>query len=171
MKRLLEIQQTLNAPKDKFNSFGNYSYRSCEGILEAVKPLLKKHGLVLTIKDEIVDSCGKNYIMATVSLFDAEDSKCIESVSAFAREAESKKGMDDSQVTGATSSYARKYALNGLFLIDDNKDSDTDEFTKASQDLTRTATEIGDSLPVYNPKGAVTKPEKDKIEAKTKVTL
>lgn len=131
MKRLLEIQQSLNAPKNLRNSFGNYNYRSCESILEAVKPLLNKLGLVLTLDDELVNRGDKNYVKAIASLFDAETNCIITQASAFARESEDRKGMDDSQITGATSSYARKYALNGLFCIDDNKDPDTDEYQKS----------------------------------------
>ena len=125
MKKLIEVQTELKAPKNKFNSFGNFSYRSCEDILESVKPLLKARGLMMTITDEVVNVGSKNYIRATVTIRDGDQTV---SVSAFAREAEAKKGMDDSQITGTASSYARKYALNGMFLIDDTKDADTDEF-------------------------------------------
>lgn len=121
-KKLAKIQSTLHAPKNQRNSFGNYNYRSCEDILEAVKPLLGD--LTLTIHDEICPALDRVYIKATATISDGEHSV---SVSSFARESESKKGMDSAQLTGATSSYARKYALNGLFLIDDNKDADTDE--------------------------------------------
>lgn len=109
-----------------FNKFGGYNYRSCESILEAVKPLLAKNDLALTLTDEMVQVGDRIYVKATASVFPAEDNAgevCV-SVDAFAREEEAKKGMDSSQVTGAASSYARKYALNGLFCIDDNKDSD-----------------------------------------------
>lgn len=121
-KKLAKIQSTLHAPKNQRNSFGNYNYRSCEDILEAVKPLLGD--LTLTITDEICPALDRVYIKATATISDGEHSVA---VSAYAREADQKKGMDSSQLTGATSSYARKYALNGLFLIDDNKDADTDE--------------------------------------------
>lgn len=123
MKRLIEIQSALKAPKNQRNSFGNYNYRSCEDILEAVKPLLKKQGLALIIKDDIAATEGRFYVKATATIYD-EEGKEIASSCAFAREDESKRGMDASQLTGATSSYARKYALNGLFAIDDTKDSD-----------------------------------------------
>jgi hypothetical protein len=119
IKKLAEIQKKLNAPKGQFNSFGKYHYRSCEDILMAVKPLLD--GLALTVNDEIIEVAGRIYVKATATITDGESSI---STSAFAREAETKKGMDDAQVTGSTSSYARKYALNGLLLIDDNKDAD-----------------------------------------------
>lgn len=123
-QKLLNIQQKLNAPKNLYNKFGGYSYRSCESILEAVKPLLNENGVVLTISDEVVEVGNHNYIRATACLVDSKSGDGL-SVSALAREAETKKGMDDSQITGATSSYARKYALNGLFAIDDNKDADS----------------------------------------------
>lgn len=120
--RLAEIQEHLNAPKNQYNSFGKYKYRSCEDILEGVKPLLK--GLFLSISDEIVLIGDRYYVKATAIITDGENSH---SASAIAREEENKKGMDAAQVTGATSSYARKYCLNGLFGIDDSKDADTDE--------------------------------------------
>ena len=125
-EKLGAIQQALKAPKDLENKFGGYRYRSAESILEAVKPLLKDNKCVLLLHDQLESIEGRVYIKATAQFFDAEAEKPyvgIE-VTAFAREEESKKGMDASQVTGAASSYARKYALNGLFCIDDNKDSD-----------------------------------------------
>ena len=122
--KLMNIQQELKAPKEQYNDFGKYAYRSCEDILEAVKPLLKKEKVVLTISDELQYIGNRYYIKATATLIDIE-SEAIISNSAYAREEETKKGMDGSQITGASSSYARKYALNGLFGIDDNKDSDT----------------------------------------------
>ena len=121
MKELVAIQQELKAPKGQFNNFGKYKYRSCEDILEAVKPLLAKNNAQLTISDDIVEIGGRVYVKATATLTVGSE---IESVTAFAREAETKKGMDESQITGMASSYARKYALNGLFLIDDTKDAD-----------------------------------------------
>ena len=119
IKRLAEIQKTLNAPKGQTNTFGGYKYRSCEDILMAVKPLLGD--LVITVNDEMSLVGDRVYVKATATITDGEHSV---STSSFAREAISKKGMDDAQVTGSTSSYARKYALNGLLLIDDNKDAD-----------------------------------------------
>lgn len=124
MKRLIEIQTKLKAPKNQYNSFGKYNYRSCEDILEGVKPLLKETGLALIITDEIISLDGRFYVKATATLYD-NDSKVVAVTSALAREEETKKGMDGSQVTGASSSYARKYALNGLFAIDDTKDADS----------------------------------------------
>lgn len=118
-ERLADIQSKLNAPKNQFNKFGGYKYRSCEDILMALKPLMK--GLALTINDEMVAVGDRIYVKATATITDGET---FLSATAYAREAETKKGMDESQITGSTSSYARKYALNGLFMIDDNKDAD-----------------------------------------------
>jgi hypothetical protein len=125
IQKLAQIQLKLNAPKNQRNSFGNYNYRSCEDILEGVKPLLGD--LFLSISDEIVQIGDRFYVKATATITDGESSH---SASAMARESLTKKGMDDAQITGATSSYARKYCLNGLFGIDDAKDADTDEHTK-----------------------------------------
>jgi len=122
IKKLNKIQQELKAPKNQYNNFGKYTYRSCEDILEAVKPLLE--GIVLTINDELVNIGNRYYVKATAKFDDGQN--CIENT-AYAREPESKKGMDESQITGTASSYARKYALNGLFLIDDSKDADSNE--------------------------------------------
>lgn len=127
MQKLINIQQKLKAPKGQYNSFGKYNYRSAEDILEALKPLLVEEGCLLTLSDEMVEVGGKNYVKAEATFYDGENHM---SVTAFARESETKKGMDDSQITGTASSYARKYALNGLFLIDDTKDADTDEYRK-----------------------------------------
>jgi len=121
MITLTKIQSELKAPKNLTNKFGGYSYRSCEGILEAVKPILAKYEATLIISDDIISSGDRVYVKATASF------KCKEgeaSVTAFARESASKKGMDESQITGSASSYARKYALNGLFLIEDSPDAD-----------------------------------------------
>ena len=126
-EKLMNIQQELKAPKGQYNSFGKYKYRSCEDILEAVKPLLGKNKAALTISDELIFVGDRYYIKATAALTDAETSETI-SNTAYARESLDKKGMDDSQITGTASSYARKYALNGLFCIDDTKDADTDEY-------------------------------------------
>jgi hypothetical protein len=119
--KLLAIQTELKAPKNQRNSFGNYNYRSAEDILEAVKPLLKAYDCLLFLSDSIESIGGRNYVKATATFHEGEKTL---SVCAYAREEETKKGMDGSQITGAASSYARKYALNGLFLIDDTKDSD-----------------------------------------------
>lgn len=125
-EKLMQVQSELKAPKNQYNSFGKYNYRSCEDILEGVKPLLKKVKATLTISDDITQVADRIYVKATATFTDVENGETITN-SAFAREASDKKGMDESQVTGATSSYARKYCLNGLLCIDDTKDSDTDE--------------------------------------------
>lgn len=146
-EKLLAIQQELKAPKGQYNSFGKYKYRSCEDILEAVKPICAKHKALLTVSDELVYMGDRYYIKATATLIDTESqedtvdmttrtttiiAKKLENT-AFAREEETKKGMDGSQITGTASSYARKYALNGLFCIDDTKDADTDEYKKQEE--------------------------------------
>lgn len=136
---LMEIQQKLKIPKARTNSFGKYKYRSCEDILEAVKPLLYEHGFYLILSDEVVDIAGKAYVKASAHLFDSD--KITKFVAhGFARESQEKKGMDDSQMTGTASSYARKYALNGLFAIDDTKDADTDEFHNESKQAQKKST-------------------------------
>lgn len=126
-EKLMKVQAELKAPKSQYNSFGKYKYRSCEDILEAVKPLNAKHGVVLTVGDEIVEIANRFYVKATATLVDIESGEKITNT-ALAREDDAKKGMDGSQITGTASSYARKYCLNGLFCIDDNKDADTDEY-------------------------------------------
>lgn len=123
MKQLIKIQGELKAPKGQYNSFGKYKYRSCEDILEAVKPLLAENNCTLTISDEIIYLGDRFYIKATAIITNEKNESV--STSALARESETKKGMDAAQITGSASSYARKYALNGLFAIDDTKDSDT----------------------------------------------
>ncbi|HCK30099.1 MAG TPA: Essential recombination function protein [Acinetobacter ursingii] len=123
---LVEIQHELKAPKDKFNSFGKYHYRSCESILEALKPLLVKYGCTLVLTDESKELCGIPVVIATAKFTDSNGKETV--VKAEAGVEVSKKGMDIAQTFGTSSSYARKYALNGLFLIDDSKDADTDEY-------------------------------------------
>lgn len=127
--KLSKIQGELKAPKSQRNSFGKYNYRSCEDILEAVKPLLAKYGACLVLEDEPVQSGEYHYIKATATIYDSESGDKI-SNTAYAREPKQQSGMSDSQLTGTASSYARKYALNGLFCIDDTKDADTDEYQK-----------------------------------------
>lgn len=164
---LVQIQSELKAPKGQFNKFGGYNYRNCEDILEAVKPLLKKHNLTITISDDIVAVNDRIYVKATARLSDSKGNEV--SASALAREADTKKGMDEAQITGAASSYARKYALNGLFAIDDTKDADShdnrqseprkapvpklDDLTKAKVDLSKEFTKRGMSQ--VQQKGAV----------------
>lgn len=130
--KLLLIQSELKAPKGQYNSFGKYKYRSCEDILEAVKPLCARQGAALILQDEIISIDGRFYVKASATLADRESPDDI-TVTAYARESDTKSGMDSAQITGAASSYARKYALNGLFCIDDTKDADTDEYTAKTQ--------------------------------------
>lgn len=129
LKKLLIVQQNIKAPKGQYNSFGKFSYRSCEDILEQARPLCNDNGAVLILSDEVKNDNGRYYLVATATLYDVDSGESI-SVTANAREADEKKGMDTSQVTGASSSYARKYALCGLFSLDDNKDADTMDNTK-----------------------------------------
>ena len=137
MKELVSIQQELKAPKGQYNSFGKYPYRSCEDILEAVKPLLGKHSCILNISDQIEMVGDRYYVKATATIINSEGKSV--TTTAFAREQESKAGMDASQLTGSTSSYARKYALNGLFCIDDTKDADTMDNTSEGKSAKPTA--------------------------------
>lgn len=130
IEKLIKIQSELKAPKGQYNSFGKYKYRSCEDILEAVKPLVNREGLLLTLSDAIEQIGNRFYVKATIKVTDG--TQTIEST-AYAREDDSKKGMDGPQVTGTSSSYARKYALNGLFCIDDTKDADTNEYKTESE--------------------------------------
>lgn len=122
-EKLLQVQSKIKVSKENFNAFGKYKYRSCEDILEAAKPLLKEVNAIVTLADEVVHIGDRFYVQATATFIDIEKGDAID-VKALAREDETKKGMDLAQVTGSVSSYARKYALNGLFLIDDTKDSD-----------------------------------------------
>lgn len=133
-QRVGDIQHKLKAPKGQYNSFGKYNYRSCEDILEGVKPLLKEHNLALLIDDEIVQIGERYYVKATAKITDGRE---FVSATAYAREPDTKKGMDESQITGATSSYARKYALNALLCIDDTKDADTMDNSKKSVQQTQ----------------------------------
>ena len=135
-EKLLTVQAQLKAPKNQFNKFGGFRYRSCEDILEAVKPILKEQGATLIIKDNVVDVGGRIYVEATAVFADTTSDESLYS-KAYARESDTKKGMDASQLTGTASSYARKYALNGLFLIDDTKDADTDHFQEQVRATTK----------------------------------
>lgn len=125
--RVIQAQNEIKAPKGQYNSFGKYKYRSAEDILESVKPVLLKYGLYLTLSDEIFAVGDRIYVEAVATLHDTESEQQI-TVQAFAREPMQKKGFDEGQITGASSSYARKYAMNGLFCLDDTKDADTDEY-------------------------------------------
>lgn len=124
-EKLMNIQMELKAPKSQVNQFGGFNYRNCEDILEAVKPLLQKHRCTLKVSDELVNIGGKNYIQSTARLIDLDSDTSIDNT-AYAREADSRKGMSEEMLTGSCSSYCRKYCLNGLFLIDDNKDVDSE---------------------------------------------
>jgi hypothetical protein len=130
---LLAVQQNLKAPKGQYNSFGKYKYRSCEDILQAARPLCNENGLVLTVSDEIISMGARFYVKATSKATDIATGESVENV-AYAREDDTKKGMDAAQITGACSSYARKYSLCGLFAIDDNKDVDTEEYQGKKQE-------------------------------------
>lgn len=149
-KRVSLAQAELKAPKNQYNDFGKYHYRSCEDILEAAKPINSKYGLFLTLTDDISMRGDRIYISATATLSDTESEKHL-CVTAYAREPEAKKGMDESQITGTASSYARKYALNGLYCIDDTKDADTNEHKKEKD------AKSNDSAP-SKPTAAVTSP-------------
>lgn len=131
-EKMVRMQSELKAPKGQFNSFGKYKYRSCEDIVESVKPILAKYDLVLLLTDDLVVAGDRFYIKATAII--KGDGEC-QKVTAFAREPQELKGMSDSQITGTASSYARKYALNGLLAIDDTKDPDTDEFTNQTKKI------------------------------------
>lgn len=128
-EKLSKIQQEMKSPKNLYNSFGKYNYRNAESILESFKPFEDKYNVLMVVYDDVVQVGDRIYIKAIAELLDCESNDSIK-VNAYARESIEKKGMDDSQITGATSSYARKYALNGLFLLDDTKDADTDEYKK-----------------------------------------
>lgn len=146
--KLMHIQTELHAPKNLYNSFGKYNYRNAEGIQEALKPLLKVYGVNVTLSDSIEEVGGRIYVKSVVILTDCYSRESIYAT-AYAREAETKKGMDDAQVTGATSSYARKYALNGLFLLDDTKDVDTEEYqsSKKAAEKKQTTKESNNNAP------------------------
>ena len=160
-EKLQKVQYEMKAPKNLYNSFGKYSYRNAEGILEAFKPYGDKHKLILTLTDKVENIGESNYICAKATLTDVEDGTFIETT-AYAREALDKKGMDDSQITGTASSYARKYALNGLFLLDDTKDADTNEYAETQ----KAADKKADAKPI----GKLTKSQLGKILAELKRT-
>lgn len=138
-EKLMRIQTEIKAPKNLYNSFGKYKYRNAEGICEAVKPFLTSEKVILTLSDEIVEIGGRVYVKATALLCDTDTLETHE-VSAYAREPAEKKGMDESQITGTASSYARKYALNGLFLLDDTKDADSDEYSNEAENKLKSKT-------------------------------
>ena len=138
MSLLQKIQSQLECPKEQYNDFSKYKYRSLEDIMEALKPILKEYEASLIITDEIVEISGRFYVKATANLLDSE-AQIVGIGCAYAREPEKKKGMDEAQITGATSSYARKYACNGLFLIDDTKDPDTQDNRTHGKKITKPA--------------------------------
>lgn len=144
-QKLLEVQRDLKCPKDQFNAFAKYNYRNAEGILEALKPLLAKNNLALTISDDIQMVGDRIYVKSTARLVSVDTGETLE-VSAFAREAEDKKGQDSAQVTGACSSYSRKYALNGLFCIDDTKDADATNDHGKSESASEPNSEMIDKI-------------------------
>lgn len=156
IEKIVAIQSELKAPKGQYNSFGKYNYRSCEDILEGVKPLLTKHGLILTIQDSIDLIGDRFYVKATATITDGKEQL---STSAYARESLDKKGMDASQVTGATSSYARKYALNGLLAIDDTKDVDTMDNNKKPVQQTQETVYNWNSLKTRAVQGGISEEE------------
>lgn len=145
---MLEIQKSLKAPKGQWNDFAKYNYRSCEDIVEAVKPLLAQFGYHLILSDKMIEVGGRIYVEATASVMKAES--VIGTASASAREPEAKKGMDESQITGAASSYARKYALNGLFAIDDTKDADSVDNSQHEQKKSAEKGKSDNEKPWYN---------------------
>lgn len=173
-EKLMHIQEELKAPKNLHNNFGGYNYRNAESILEALKPLLAKYGATVTITDSIEEIGGRIYVKATASIWDikAKESTAINhegltiskvesiEVNAYAREAETKKGMDEAQITGATSSYARKYALNGLFLLDDTEDVDSEAYQKGAEPTQSTPKKPNNkTTPKQTAKPAEAKPE------------
>lgn len=167
-EKLTLIQSELKAPKSQYNSYGKYHYRSCEDILEALKPVLKKYKASLRITDDIVIVGDRIYVKATAHLLDYEDGTDIENT-AFARESVDKKGMDAAQITGATSSYARKYALNGLFLIDDTKDADVTNESKTDEQLNQEMIKSVDPDLIPHGEG-MTAPRIAKVRAELKRT-
>lgn len=159
--KLQSIQLNLNAPKGQYNKFGKYYYRSCEDILEAVKPLLLKENAALTIKDKLIHIGDRYYIEATAALIDIESGEKVENT-AYGREEDAKKGMDASQITGSASSYARKYALNGLFCIDDVKDADTGDNTASDSKADKASDDVHADLPVTQAHIATLKKEMER---------
>ena len=175
--RLIEVQKELKAPKSNYNSFAKFKYRSAEDILTAVKPLLAEQNLLLTISDSIDHIGDRYYMVATATVIDAETGDIVTQNTAYARESETKKGLDSSQISGVSSSYARKYCLNGVFLIDDTKDADTDEHhiqtqekapslssLKAMFDTTLTVKEKEDTLKHYGVKDIKELSDEQRIE-------
>lgn len=169
-KKLLAVQTALKAPKSQYNNFGKYSYRNAEDIVEAVKPLAATHNILLTVSDDVVNVGGRIYVKSTAKVTNVENPSETIECTAFAREAETKKGMDESQITGAASSYARKYALNGLFAIDDTKDADSNEnkgtsTTKTSNEAAVKCRKCGKEIPSKTGKDGVLRSPAEVAEA------
>ena len=170
LNKLFLVQQELKVPKNQRNTFGNYNFRSCEDIMEASKPICKKHNCLLTCSDKISYVGNRHYVDVIATFYDLDSGESI-SVTASAREEEVKKGMDSSQITGASSSYARKYALNGLLQLDDNKDADTNEYSKTQKEKVQMITEEQVKLlHVLFGKIPNGEEEKKKLYAKAKVS-
>lgn len=166
LTKLMQVQQDLKAPKNQYNSFGKYKYRSCEDILQAARPLCNANGLVITMSDAVEAVGARFYIKATVTVTDVDTGESF-STHAMAREEDSKKGMDAAQVTGAASSYARKYSLCAMFAIDDTKDADTDEYSQTSQNRAGTSKQSQrDSSPADVKKGSENAELKDRAVKK-----
>ena len=166
-QKLLEVQRDLKCPKDQFNAFAKYNYRNAEGILEALKPLLAKNNLALTISDDIQMVGDRIYVKSTARLVSVDTGETLE-VSAFAREAEDKKGQDSAQVTGACSSYSRKYALNGLFCIDDTKDADaTNDHGKSESAAEPNSEMIDKIIASFNAQSTIAELDAKLAKAKT----
>lgn len=165
VEKLLSVQTELKAPKGQYNSFGKYKYRSCEDILEAVKPILAKYKASITVSDELVQIGNRIYVKSTARFIDAEVAAPSIDNTAFAREPDTKKGMDESQITGTASSYARKYALNGLLLIDDTKDADTDENRNEREGRAKKQEQKKQDAPVEDRTGEPAYPEEEKMVA------
>ena len=163
-EKLMRIQTELKAPKNLYNKFGGYKYRNAEGIMEALKPFEKLYGITTIISDEIIEVSGRFYVKAVASIMDLNSDQIISST-AYAREDETKKGMDGSQITGASSSYARKYALNALYLLDDSKDADSDEYHR---ETSGNATEAKSEPQKASPAQATAKSSHTKEEIKAK---
>lgn len=157
-EKLMEVQHNLSVPKERTNKFGGYQYRSCEDILEALKPILYENKLAITLSDDIVFIGERNYVKATACLIDTETSESV-SGTGYAREEETKKGFDGSQITGASSSYARKYALNGLFGIDDAQDSDSTNRHDNSKRHSLVCDECGGEIKGIKCRGELLSPE------------
>lgn len=168
LQKLQAVQFAMKAPKNLYNSFGKYNYRNAESILEAFKPYGKEYGLALIVSDEVVEIGGRVYVKASAMLYDVNDGAQHIENTAYARESDEKKGMDASQITGTASSYARKYALNGLFLLDDTKDADSDEYHRQTTEQPKKSEKVNEAnakqrVMAYVNKSGMSKEEIDKL--------